>query len=458
MWMLASLGHQREPFQITYGDAEVPYVKQATGLGCVLDCRMKMNAHLSHLRDKALKGISTLKLAAAQDVTQASLLKLMKATVCTRADYGLHIASCASNKAIQQLQQVENQAMRIVTGSTRRNPNDALHHWLGIPSIKDRQSILGTKALLNAVRCPSHPLHIEVSNRRDEEIQQRLATVKSWVRYSRESIEDVCPIDDIKMDNWIEWHCHPIITTVIGSRQWRDRNDTVNDATVRGYIHEKAPSLVIATDGSIREDVTAWGGTVWKDGTTVFEWSAGRQGKSSSYRAEGEALEDALTWIARNTLQHDYVMILTDSLSLVSRIQHGRMMETWIPTIQQIVAKVELVYIPGHAGIKLNERADKLAGGAEPFGELVKTPADVTRMIRNKAIANHAELPPSWSKQRLLDREIDWGEGSYCMLRSKQRRTNTQMLMGHVTQTTIDNLLEMFEGRGPRYLPESLLS
>ena len=118
--------------------------------------------------------------------------------------------------------------------------------------------------------------------------------------------------------------------------------------------------------------------------------------------------------------EYPLTRLCDDSLSLVNRIQLGRMMETWITTIQQIVAKVVLVYIPCHASIKLNERADKLAGRAEPFGELVKTHADVIRTIRNNAIANYAELPPSWSKQRLLDREIDWGEGSYCMLPGKQ--------------------------------------
>ena len=125
-------------------------------------------------------------------------------------------------------------------------------------------------------------------------------------------------------------------------------------------------------------------------------------------------------------------MIITDSLSLVSRLQHGRIMRAWLPTILQISARVELVYIPGHAGIKLNERADKLAGGAEPFGNLVMTPADVVRTVAENTLAACDNEPPSWSKARLLEREIDRGDGSNIRLRGIQRKLNTQMLMGHI--------------------------
>ena len=43
-----------------------------------------MNAHLQHLKMKAtVTGVSIFKYAAAQNIKQAGLLKLMKATVCS---------------------------------------------------------------------------------------------------------------------------------------------------------------------------------------------------------------------------------------------------------------------------------------------------------------------------------------------------------------------------------------
>ena len=46
-------------------------------------------------------------------------------------------------------------------------------------------------------------------------------------------------------------------TESIGSRKWRDRTGDVNHMLIREVIEEKSPSLVIATDGSIRGNTTA---------------------------------------------------------------------------------------------------------------------------------------------------------------------------------------------------------
>jgi hypothetical protein len=97
-WMMARLGIQKEQLEMEYAGEKVAQEKQVIGLGVALDYRMTMNAHLEHLRLKALKGVSVLKYAAAQNITQASLYKLMKATVCSRADYGLHLTQCASRR------------------------------------------------------------------------------------------------------------------------------------------------------------------------------------------------------------------------------------------------------------------------------------------------------------------------------------------------------------------------
>jgi hypothetical protein len=63
---------------------------------------------------------------------------------------------------------------------------------------------------------------------------------------------------------------------------------------------------------------------VWKDGRIIFEWSAGKHGRSSSYRSECEAMEDALSWLEENSVDSDRSIILIDSLSIVSKIQRRR--------------------------------------------------------------------------------------------------------------------------------------
>jgi hypothetical protein len=117
-WMMASLGYQREDLELRYADSVVKQEKAVIGMGVVLDYRMTLNMHLDHLRLKASKGVSVLKYAA-KNISQSSLFKLMKATVCSRSDYGLHLTQCASTKAFEGLHRVENQATRLVTGAVK---------------------------------------------------------------------------------------------------------------------------------------------------------------------------------------------------------------------------------------------------------------------------------------------------------------------------------------------------
>jgi hypothetical protein len=72
-WMMASLGIQKEQLEIKYAGEKIAQEKQVIGLGVALDNRMTMNAHLEHLRLKALKGVGILKYVAAQNITHASL-------------------------------------------------------------------------------------------------------------------------------------------------------------------------------------------------------------------------------------------------------------------------------------------------------------------------------------------------------------------------------------------------
>ena len=73
-------------------------------------------------------------------------------------------------------------------------------------------------------------------------------------------------------------------------------------------------------------------------------------------------------------------------------------------------------------------------------------------------MTDYAELPPSWTLERLRDMDIAWGDGSKIRLRGLQKNINTQFLMGLITPATLRTLLDMFEGRGPRRLPELMLS
>jgi hypothetical protein len=117
-----------------------------------------------------------------------------------------------------------------------------------------------------------------------------------------------------------------------------------------------------------------------------------------------------------------------------------------------------VIYIPGHAGIRYNERADRLAGGAVPFGDLEMTAADVVdslkRSIRDKEqLAEH-----TCCMQRMREKEIERGDGALVTLRGNRPNIATQLWTGAMSRAGLQTLLDMLGGRGPRYEPEPLLS
>ena len=217
----------------------------------------------------------------------------------------------------------------------------------------------------------------------------------------------------------------------------------------------EAPTTIVATDGSLRGETTAWAGAVWRGNQIVYEWSAAKQGRSSSFRSECEAFEDALIWLSGNTEDTDKTLLLTDSLSLVSKLQVGMIKDTWAHHIRQIKGVFKAVYVPGHSGISFNEKADELAGKALPFGDLVRVPTDVLSDLREKMTEEERiEQDMHWSTQRMKERGWKYGEGAKCTVRGKERSVHTQIETGVITLNTLRKLIE---GGGPELRRAPLL-
>ena len=79
---------------------------------------------------------------------------------------------------------------------------------------------------------------------------------------------------------------------------------------------------------------------------------------------EVEAVTHALRWIAsRGDSQITYAIILTDSMSLLQKVKNGVGSPDWNVSMVDIhLRKLLWVYCPAHAGVKGNDRADRLAG------------------------------------------------------------------------------------------------
>ena len=224
------------------------------------------------------------------------------------------------------MDRVLNEALRIISGAASGTSVEALQHYLGFSNMKDRYKMQQAREYTRAVTVISHPLHSVLDQDRGD---VRLKTVVPWTITAKTTVKTVVETENIRADPWSRYNDNILKVDKIGDRSWRERGHAINQAEIMEYLETEAPTMIVATDGSIRGNITSWGGAVWRDKDIIYEWCTGKRGRTSSFRAETEAFEDALHWIATNCTAEDRVIILTDSKSLVTRLEGGKIRDNW---------------------------------------------------------------------------------------------------------------------------------
>lgn len=162
-------------------------------------------------------------------------------------------------------------------------------------------------------------------------------------------------------------------------------------------------------------------------------------GECSIFSAEAFALKTAVEGI--HTEEH--AIILTDSASCIEALRHGKSKHPWVQQAEHLAEtrKVTFCWIPGHAGIAGNEKADQLANrGRKTNPKAIPIPfQDVKHAIG-------VEIWNAWARQwhgSLSQlRQIKSNPGKYndrnC---ASEQRLLTRLRIGH-TRLTHSYLLE----------------
>ena len=149
---------------------------------------------------------------------------------------------------------------------------------------------------------------------------------------------------------------------------------------------------------------------------------------------EIKAITEALNWLCSSTEQ--YATFLTDSMSTLEKIKTGHLNAYWFTCVSNSqLRRLQWIFCPGHAGVKGNERADKLAGSANIEGTLTLDPPTVTALVREHLFSKREE--ESFTRSILLEKGIQPGEGRRCELRGSTRRCYNQLLMETISLPTL---------------------
>ena len=100
---------------------------------------------------------------------------------------------------------------------------------------------------------------------------------------------------------------------------------------------------------------------------------------------EVEAFSHSLRWIAsRGESRTTHVIILTGSMDLLQKVKSKMGRLDWNVSMVDIhLRKLLWVYCPGHAGVKGNDRADRLSGKANLIRGLLLGRSEVSRSSRH---------------------------------------------------------------------------
>jgi ribonuclease HI len=108
---------------------------------------------------------------------------------------------------------------------------------------------------------------------------------------------------------------------------------------------------------------SGWGFVVFCKGKRVHSEADAFQATTSSRRMEIEAVTVAFGWF--NKLHNRHCVSVTDSQSMLRNVENNMVRSEWKVILEcTTISSITWIYCPGHACVRGNEEADKLAGQA----------------------------------------------------------------------------------------------
>lgn len=434
------------PCRLLYDDQLIPNADALTHLGITLDKRLTFGPHVEKVVTRCTRALGTLKMAQKKGVNQQRILELYRSLILSRLTYGGEVITpCAS--ALDKLDRVQNAALRIVTGCTRDTARPTLRFMVDLPPVSQKLEVLRVTAAARALETPTHPLRTAVRSMTDRAPLRRLKR-SGWVRQACATLREIKGRHSLRTSpqfertpdgvsgNWAFLARHSL------DRSCREWPPGVADAAFEQLLDEvqgqDTATLVLATDGSVSRDPprSGWGCFI-RFGESKHCVSGACRLALASMRAEMEAVTLGLGAARELAPNADHVIVATDSQSLLRKLEAGWSPPEW----WELARKVTWIYCPGHSGIVINEKADRLAGeGSSATNRIVLSASDIKHLIH----AQHREAESQDVQQRgsrEVERMVERGLRRGWVARSRRRgaagRIACQLACGTISRRTL---------------------
>jgi ribonuclease HI/exonuclease III len=345
----------------------IPVVTTFKYLGITLDSRLNFIEHFNDITQRCTRRINIMRALSGRKwgADRSTLLKMYTSIIRPILDYNAFLFDGISSVKVKNLQTIQNTALRVVTGALRTTNTYNLHVDTNIPTLTLRRKYQLLRFYARANSHPSHPTHHIVHAPQPNRLLKRHTI---YPRISRRIIQTLELFNIPHLNTmpaapltpyWLDTQptTHHLFTT---------NKTSVTTAETHALFHEfkaEHPThTFIYTDGSRDNEHTGGAFTLFNNNKTFRLPDI-----NSVYTAELTAILVALTYAKSKGLKE--FVICTDSSSSLSAISSIR--EYCNPIIYGIRKlfkyfnnqhiSTKLLWIPGHADIRGNEEADKLA-------------------------------------------------------------------------------------------------
>ena len=198
----------------------IQVVEETKFLGLTFDHKLSFLPHILSLKPKCLKALDIIKVLSSTKwgADTRVLLRLYRALIRSKLDYGSQVYGSARKSYIQKLDTVHHQGLRLAMGAFRTSPIQSLYVLSQEPSLEKRRLKLALQFALKLKTNPSNPAHEYAFNCVNEELYDaRPKSIRPFGLRVKPYLED----PDIDLDLLSQNHFTPI-------PPWQIRKPNIN--------------------------------------------------------------------------------------------------------------------------------------------------------------------------------------------------------------------------------------
>jgi ribonuclease HI len=433
-----TLGRTVPDFKLEYGEVTISKNVNPVYLGMTMDQKMTSTIHIEKMCENAKRRLTLMKRVAGVNWGACSevLTTTYKTYIRPVLEYGNALLTTAPKNALNALDRVQNQALRIATGAVKSTPIAAM------------EALTNTQPLELRRNMAAGSLH-EKLLRLDEESWNRvpyekLKTQKTFITAAEEVKKDLMGMTNFnkRMDlpkpnirvALLEVH-HELTVDGLEKKKSEYSTQELRRHTMT-YIRKKYPEelwLHVYTDGSATPGKGMAGAGVY---CKKFEnsWAAGKN--ASSYDGELKAIKVALEKVREHLDKN--IVIMSDSKAAIQAIVSKEMVDCEVRECKVLLLRlfceareVVLQWIPAHCEVYGNEKADYLAKKGSKMPQIAKH-LSYTAVKAHLSTATKTKGQKEWTKK---GKDKSWQ--SITTEKVKQHRTRRiataqfRLLTGH---------------------------